>query len=546
MLHRDAPLYAPLRREPSATTITIRALIQKVRGGEVRVPHFQRPLRWKQRDVIELLDSVWRGYPIGSLLFWKKEASAEKVQIGSAQIQAPAITDAWWVVDGQQRTTALAASLLDLDQNPDLRWSVVFDPEEGRFKPGPVESGRIGLDVPVSALGDLRRLSHWLRDCELDDEAQQIVETAQQRLLDYSVPAYVVETDDEQALRAVFARVNSTGARMRADEVFQALLGASSSDDQIPDLDRLQRDCEVDGFGTLPRGEILKALLAMSGRDPTARPSDFRSLPALVSMDSARDALHRTIAFLRDEARLPHVRLIPYPVVFVILAKWFYHHPRASETTRVRLSRWVWRGAETGAHQRAAVSDMRVQIRHIDHDEEASVRRLLDHLQARTGQAWDLKPFDLRSARSRIETLALFDQGPKDLLGPIRLEELMADGRAAKEIFRASEWRTCAEETVRRAKTAANRVMLGETDTGLAGALRQFQWDRHLEILSSHLIDEATFEFLLRHDLRGFLDRRAQAVRNAVERLFTERCEWEAPSLAPLESYLDSEVDSEL
>jgi hypothetical protein len=136
-------------------------------------------------------------------------------------------------VDGQQRTTALSAALLDLDHAGDGRWLAYFDPAEGAFLPGPVQPLRVGQDIPLSVLGDLKRFGRWLREAStLDEELIGRAEEAQQRLLDYSIPAYVVDTEDEQALRGVFARLNSTGARMRADEVFQALLGAPSAGGQ--------------------------------------------------------------------------------------------------------------------------------------------------------------------------------------------------------------------------------------------------------------------------------------------------------------------------
>ncbi|MEW6283721.1 MAG: DUF262 domain-containing protein [Candidatus Eremiobacterota bacterium] len=101
-------LFRPLTRRPTATTVTVRELIQKVMGGEVRIPRFQRPLRWQAENVVQLLDSIWRGYPVGSLLFWKRRAGEDGIPVGGAILRAPRVDDAWWVVDGQQRTTALA------------------------------------------------------------------------------------------------------------------------------------------------------------------------------------------------------------------------------------------------------------------------------------------------------------------------------------------------------------------------------------------------------------------------------------------------------
>jgi len=53
-----------LKHQPQATTVTVRDLIQRVAAGKIRVPRFQRPLRWVAEDVRQLLDSIWRGYPV--------------------------------------------------------------------------------------------------------------------------------------------------------------------------------------------------------------------------------------------------------------------------------------------------------------------------------------------------------------------------------------------------------------------------------------------------------------------------------------------------
>ena len=554
----------PLGRAPTATTVTVKDLIQKVCAGEVRVPHFQRPLRWKQTDVLRLLDSIWRGYPVGSLLFWKKEAEAETIMVGGARLPAPAVREAWWVVDGQQRTTALAATLLDLEHAGDRRWVVSFDPERAEFRPDGPKPHEIGRIVPVSVLGDLRRLGRWLREeSQLDEEQVDVVERAQERILGYSIPAYVVDTDDQQALRGVFARLNSTGARMRADEVFQALLGApSGGDGRSLDLDELQRECGVDGFGMPPRAEIYKAILAMAGLDPTRKLDDRQvGQEQLPSREDAAEALSQTRDFLMHRCGIPLYGLIPYPVVFFILARWFHVHGSTDEATLGRLTRWLWRGALTGAHQRAAVSKMREQVRDIDDDEQGSLDRLLARVGDRPEAPWTLEPFHSRSSRSRIETLALLAQHPRDRLGCVVPGELVsgaaeddeescdraseggAYGRVAREVFASRDLQALGGEDKKLSKTVANRVVLGGVHTGLQSEIRGWTGPENAELRASHLIDDKSFDALLARDVGTFLRRRAEAVRGAVDTFARTRAAWDEPDLKPLELYFDSEED---
>lgn len=70
-----------------------------MQDGAIRVPDFQRPLRWGSDDVVKLFDSILKGYPIGSLLFWKRRFEEQEIVVGTARIKAGALDDGWFIVD---------------------------------------------------------------------------------------------------------------------------------------------------------------------------------------------------------------------------------------------------------------------------------------------------------------------------------------------------------------------------------------------------------------------------------------------------------------
>jgi hypothetical protein len=546
------PLYVPLPKPPSAQSITVRKLIGRVHEGAIRVPPFQRPLRWRASDVVKLFDSILKGYPVGSLLFWKRAFGAdEHLLLGSATLRVPANPDGWYIVDGQQRVTALAASLLDVDQGADPRWNIRYDPATDTFLSGPASPADLRVHVPLRTLGDLRRLGRWFRsaECGLPDELQTRVEEVQQRLLDYELPAYVVETDKVEALQGVFARLNSTGVRMRQDEVFRALLGHTDGvrSARSVDLAELQRAANVDDFGEPPRTEVLKALLAMSGLDPSKRLEDVgeNAVGKLVPEDEAVEAIRRTSAFLsapvdaaEPGAGIPAYAFIPYPVVFVILARWFHLFPEPDATTRRALSLWLWRGVETGVHQRAAVSAMRHQVREIrDDDMAGSIERLVAAVGEPTDKEWVLDPFHASHAASRVEILAMLERRPRDLTGEISWRALLSDGeRVAREIFRVDVMDAASRE---RARTAANRVLLDARHTDLRLELVRWSWPEHRAALESHLVDEVALAELRRKDDARFLERRGSRLRSLVSSFLARRAGLGGPRLLPVEAYYE-------
>jgi hypothetical protein len=549
---KDQGLYIPLQKPPTAFSLTVRKLLGKVQEGAIRVPKFQRPLRWKSKDVVELFDSILKGYPIGSLLFWKHKADADQtLRIGNATLNVPAVDDAWFIVDGQQRVTALAASLLGLDQHGLPTWELHFDPQANEVLPGPVRTENALRHVPLSDLGDLRRLGKWLRDCSLDEQGARRVEEVQQRLLDYELPGYLMETDNVDALRGVFARLNSTGVRMQSHEVFQALLGDSGSPSPTRrfDLASLQAAVDVDGFGAPPLGEILKAALAISGLDWTRRLEELGNDAStkLVIVEDAKSALEQTVAFLQAPldgelpgAGIPAYALIPYPIIFVILSRWFYFFPDSDANSRRMLVRWVWKGVATGFHQRSSVSAMSAQVRAIRINEpDNSLRRLVEAVGAPQTFEWGLDPFHARHAASRVEILALLSLAPKSRVGLVGWRSLISSGeRLAREVFAVQPKM---DGSIRKlAQTAANRVLLDSQHTDLRSEVKSWNWSTDSELLQSHLIDEASFKNLCDNDAEKFLFHRGARLRTLVSKYVQLRAGLDEPAIFPADSYYEA------
>lgn len=269
-----------LSRRPQATTFRIEDLVEMARRGEVRIPRFQRLFRWEQEDIIKLLDSVYHGYPIGTLLLWKRAASAEHLKLGPVEIDAPQTPEAHYVVDGQQRLTALVGVLLAPGGGPAEPWTLYFDLEapagtpSDLFFPTPRRGTVSPSFLPMNVVLDSEKLLAWLDTYPGRGQHPQHVALAHQfskRIQQYQVPAYIVDAE-EPTVRVIFDRMNSTGKPLRKEEVFQALHG-DLHQGQPQSLEALVDGLREQGFGELDQEWALKTLLAVAGRDVS---KDFR------------------------------------------------------------------------------------------------------------------------------------------------------------------------------------------------------------------------------------------------------------------------------
>ena len=82
------------------------SLVKYIGLGEIGLPDIQRPFVWKDAKVRDLFDSMYKGYPVGYLLFWQNALADTTRTIGTDTKQKP---PRLVIVDGQQRLTSLYA-----------------------------------------------------------------------------------------------------------------------------------------------------------------------------------------------------------------------------------------------------------------------------------------------------------------------------------------------------------------------------------------------------------------------------------------------------
>lgn len=114
----------------SVTPHPIETLLTWVKSGEIAIPEIQRPFVWEPTKVRNLLDSLYQGYPVGYLITWRNPTIRLKDGTTAAGKRI--------LIDGQQRVTALMASLLGrevLNKNYEkVRIRIAFQPQEEKFE----------------------------------------------------------------------------------------------------------------------------------------------------------------------------------------------------------------------------------------------------------------------------------------------------------------------------------------------------------------------------------------------------------------------------
>jgi hypothetical protein len=518
-----------LELRPETRALSVETLLQYVRQGKIRVPDFQRALRWRSRNVLDLFDSIYRGFPVGALLLSKHEAKAATLRFGPISVEAAPTREAYFVVDGQQRIIALAGAMLRTDKHPrgDIH-AVWFDLEEESF----VRAH--GSDVPphwipLNVAGDSIALLGWLNDWPFRNERRDLVARAielSKAVREYQIPAYIVETAQEDVPRVIFKRLNNSGVAMQESEVFEALYHAEGPRPLAQACARLEG---ATGFGAVSADWFLRCLKVVEGLDLRQSFEDLEddaAAPSAEAVEHTEEALKRAIAFLSEDAGFPHTALLPYSLPLVVLARFFHLHPTPNARTRSLLVRWVWRGALSGVHTNSSDATVHELQRSIGADEFKSVELLLHTVPARVDFPTTATKWYGQAAKSRLCATAMVHMAPRDpeTGEPCRLEDVQVLlTRPIGEVF--VDVGAGKHSTIARCVLVASREKLRALATSSA------------EVLESHGIDRKAAEALGRGDLETFERRRQKTLDARFRVFFAERSapsESDRPPIAEL------------
>src|SRR5262245_26375404 len=111
------------------SVLPVGELMNQIGRSEIRLPEMQRDFVWRPTQVAKLVDSLYRGYPLGSLLFWQTDEVMNTRAIQAGGPTAPQVHPPLYLLDGQQRLTALRRVFTD-----DAQAQVVFHVERQRFQ----------------------------------------------------------------------------------------------------------------------------------------------------------------------------------------------------------------------------------------------------------------------------------------------------------------------------------------------------------------------------------------------------------------------------
>lgn len=390
------------------TNIPISSLVDMYKRGELRLPEIQRHYVWRAPRVRDLLDSLYRGYPSGSILMWETDEPIPTRDSAIDQSRG-AFAGRKLLLDGQQRLTSLTAVIngeplvvrgrrrpidilfnLEHPDGPPTEVVEVISDEETPFmdddeqeideneNEDESENGfldRLNKRTFVVAAKNIASQPNWVSVSEVfksDDtsllRAAGITDlndpryskyserlTRLRRIRDYNYVVHVLEREmSYEEVTEIFVRVNSLGAKLKSSDLALAQM-TSRWPNLLAELEAFQEECEQTWF-TLDLGTLVRSIVIHTTNQCLFRSVSTTPIEELKrGWIEAQNGLQFAINFLRTRAGIEDESLLSSPFfILTISAVCEKFDGRLSEEDQALILKWLFVANARGRYGRGA------------------------------------------------------------------------------------------------------------------------------------------------------------------------------------------------
>jgi len=371
-----------MSKQPKPDSKKYTDLISEIQKGQIKVPKFQRNFVWSLEKTAKLLDSILKGYPIGTFILWETNERLNDVKnIGNLEL--PAIPDdikVQYVLDGQQRITSLYAAFLgakiqkegekkitnyadiyvDLDgnvENNDDQIVISEKPEEGTF---------ITLHEVLNFNENLLEIKE-----KYSDEQFKRIHQYSQTFSTYDFSTIVLRKEDIDSAIEVFTRINTGGQTLTLFEIMSAKTYDEEQDFDMEDkFQGLLKELEDRKYDTISSSVILSVLSLILSKNKECKRKVILQLDkqAIIDIwDDVISALKESVDYFRSVYRIPVSAILPYDSLLVPFAYFFYFQKEKPKGEQIKLlEEFFWRMSLSFRYSSSTESKLAQDIKRID------------------------------------------------------------------------------------------------------------------------------------------------------------------------------------
>ena len=326
------------------------SLLADVERGNIKIPVFQREYIWTDEQIISLLDSIYRGYPVGSLLMWstREELKHERNVGGFVLPETPEDYPVNYILDGQQRLTTLYGVFNSDGSTADAeladRFNIVYLPDEDSFAHhlSVGASPKIHLNKILDTTKLLVELPNY------NDNQKAKIATLTESFKDYEFPIVTIRERSNKEVCSIFQRINSSGTPLSNLELLTAWTWSDQFDlrREIEELLDILKD---KGYEFIDQSLLMRMLASLTCNDSIDSDDLVDVDPDVLvdGMKKLKSAVLLAVDFLEGQLKIKNVVFLPFPIMLIPIVNFYasISKPNSDQLTQIR--KWFWQTSLT-------------------------------------------------------------------------------------------------------------------------------------------------------------------------------------------------------
>jgi len=357
-------------------------LISDIEQGKVKVPKFQRDFVWDIDQTAKLLDSILKGYPIGTFILWETDQRINDIKnIGNFDLPEIEYGPVQYVLDGQQRITSLfaaykGASIQKVGEKKITNYKdivVDLDPDD-ETSDGNIVTTLSKAKRPLP-LHDVLNFNHK-KSKELEaqgftGEDLDKIDAYKDAFSTYDFSIVTLRKNDIESAIEVFTRINTGGKVLTLFEIMSAkTYDEAANFDMQAKWEQFQKKLNDSKYENISPSVILQILSLIISESKECKRKTILGLEKadiLAQWDAAISAIEKTIDHFRTVLRIPVSQLLPYDTLIVPFAYFFLKTGKApTGQQRKYLEELFWRSSLSLRYSSATESKLAADIKKVD------------------------------------------------------------------------------------------------------------------------------------------------------------------------------------
>ena len=323
--------------------------------GRIQIPQFQRDFVWSIEQTADLIDSIIKGFPIGTFIFWKTMDPLGCVrEIGNGELPyAPQGELISYALDGQQRILSLylVHEGLEVEKSD---YKKIFIDLERDIKPDdadPVVTLSCGSNGNSISIYDLLHSPFSILSQNYAPDVIDKIEKYKSRLQGYVFPIVAISDFRIDMACEIFTRINTGGTELTLFDIMiaktydeQQEFNLRQEYDLLIDSNETSEDLKGRSFETIGPTIILRCIAAFSSKGVGRQNIlQLNKSKFIENWESVKKGVFAAVDYFRTALAIPVARLLPYEHLLILFSYFFVKNGNPPDSDQNKwLKQYFW------------------------------------------------------------------------------------------------------------------------------------------------------------------------------------------------------------